>query len=52
MHVYFTGTRQRNGHLPAHHLDFLAAGGYVLAPPSPSPASPTGSCGNPAAAAP
>ena len=34
MHAYFTGTRQRNHHLPAHHLDFLAAGGYVLAPPS------------------
>jgi hypothetical protein len=30
----FTGTRQHNGHLPAHHLDFLATGGYVLAPPS------------------
>ena len=25
---------QRNGHLPAHHLDFRSAGGYVLAPPS------------------
>ena len=34
MHAYFTGTRQRCGHLPAHHLDFLATGGYVLAPPS------------------
>jgi Bifunctional DNA primase/polymerase, N-terminal len=34
MHAYFTGTRQHNGHLPAHHLDFLATGGYVLAPPS------------------
>jgi hypothetical protein len=34
MHVYFTGTHQRNGHLPGHHLDFLATGGYVLAPPS------------------
>jgi hypothetical protein len=34
MHAYFTGTHQRNGHLPAHHLDFLATGGYVLAPPS------------------
>lgn len=34
LHAYFTGTRQRNGHLPAHHLDFRSAGGYVLAPPS------------------
>jgi hypothetical protein len=34
LHAYFTGTHQRNGHLPAHHLDFLATGGYVLAPPS------------------
>ena len=34
LHAYFTGTSQRNGHLPAAHLDFRAAGGYVLAPPS------------------
>ena len=34
LHAYFTGSHQRNGHLPAHHLDFRAAGGYVLAPPS------------------
>ena len=34
MHAYFTGTHQRNHHLPAHHLDFRATGGYVLAPPS------------------
>ena len=34
LHAYFTGTGQRNGHLPAHHLDFRSAGGYVLAPPS------------------
>ena len=34
MHAYFTGTYQRNHHLPAHHLDFRATGGYVLAPPS------------------
>ena len=34
MHAYFAGSDQRNGHLPAHHLDFRSAGGYVLAPPS------------------
>jgi hypothetical protein len=33
-HVYFAGSQQRNGHLPAHHLDFRSKGGYVLAPPS------------------
>ena len=34
MHLYLTGSTQRSGHLPASHVDFLAAGGYVLAPPS------------------
>lgn len=34
LHAYFTGTVQRSGHLPAHHLDFLSSGGYILAPPS------------------
>ena len=34
LHAYFTGTTQHNGHLPEHHLDFLSAGGYILAPPS------------------
>ncbi len=34
LHVYFTGTQQRNGHLPAHHLDFRSTGGHILAPPS------------------
>jgi hypothetical protein len=34
LHVYFPGTTQRCGHLPGHHLDFRAAGGYILAPPS------------------
>jgi Bifunctional DNA primase/polymerase, N-terminal len=34
LHAYFTGTAQRNGHLPTHHLDFRSRGGYVLAPPS------------------
>jgi hypothetical protein len=34
LHAYFTGSDQRSGHLPAHHLDFRSHGGYVLAPPS------------------
>jgi hypothetical protein len=34
LHAYFTGSLQRNGHLPAHHVDFRSAGGYVLVPPS------------------
>ena len=34
LHAYFTGSDQRNGHLPAHHLDFRSRGGYVLTPPS------------------
>lgn len=34
LHVYFTGSSQSSGRLPSHHLDFKAAGGYVVAPPS------------------
>jgi Bifunctional DNA primase/polymerase, N-terminal len=34
LHVYYAGTGQGCGALPRHHLDFKAAGGYVLAPPS------------------
>jgi len=34
LHVHFAGTGQDCGRLPRHHLDFKAAGGYVLAPPS------------------
>jgi hypothetical protein len=34
LHAYFTGTAQRNGHLPAHHIDFRSTGGYILTPPS------------------
>jgi hypothetical protein len=34
MHLYYPGTEQASGRLPDRHLDFKAAGGYVLAPPS------------------
>jgi hypothetical protein len=34
LHVYFSGSGQRSGHLPACHIDFLSKGGYILAPPS------------------
>jgi hypothetical protein len=34
LHVYFAGSAQRCGRLPGCHLDFRAAGGYVLVPPS------------------
>jgi len=34
LHAYFTGSDQRNGHLPSCHLDFRSRGGYVLTPPS------------------
>jgi hypothetical protein len=34
LHLYFAGTSRRTSHLPAAHVDFLAAGGYVLSPPS------------------
>jgi hypothetical protein len=34
LHSYFAGSEQPSGRLPRHHLDFKAAGGYVLAPPS------------------
>lgn len=34
LHAYYAGTSQPCGALRAHHLDFKAAGGYVLAPPS------------------
>jgi Bifunctional DNA primase/polymerase, N-terminal len=33
-HLYYQGTAQRNGALPARALDFRATGGYVIAPPS------------------
>jgi Bifunctional DNA primase/polymerase, N-terminal len=34
LHAYYTGTSQPSARLPALHLDFKAAGGYVIAPPS------------------
>ena len=34
LHIYFAGSSQASGRLPRRHLDFKAAGGYVLAPPS------------------
>ena len=34
LHLYYAGTGQSCGKLPAHHLDFRSRGGYVLAPPS------------------
>jgi Bifunctional DNA primase/polymerase, N-terminal len=34
LHAYYAGTGQACGRLPAHHLDFKAAGRYVIAPPS------------------
>ena len=41
LHAYFTGTDQRNGHLPDCHLDFRSRGGYVSPRPPRSAASPT-----------
>jgi hypothetical protein len=34
IHIYFAGTGQRCGSLSRLHVDFKAAGGYVIAPPS------------------
>jgi hypothetical protein len=34
IHGYFAGSDQACGRLKAHHIDFKASGGYVIAPPS------------------
>jgi hypothetical protein len=34
LHVWFAGTGQQCGRLPGLHIDFKAAGGLVLVPPS------------------
>ncbi|MEV4183095.1 bifunctional DNA primase/polymerase [Streptosporangium canum] len=34
LHAYYPGTAQACGSLPKHFIDFKAAGGYVLVPPS------------------
>lgn len=34
LHAYFRGTTQSSGRIPGQYVDFKAAGGYVLAPPS------------------
>ncbi|MDA8323385.1 MAG: bifunctional DNA primase/polymerase [Actinomycetota bacterium] len=34
LHLYYAGTDQGCGKLPAQHLDYRSRGGYVLAPPS------------------
>ena len=34
LHAYYRGTTQRNGHLPAHLIDFRSTGGYVVTAPS------------------
>lgn len=34
LHLHYPGTTQRNGSIRGQHLDFRAAGGYVLLPPS------------------
>ena len=34
LHAYYPGSSQRSSRIPGEHVDFKAAGGYVLAPPS------------------
>ena len=45
LHAYYAGTSQPSGRLVRYYLDFKAAGGYVLAPPSFVEADDTGPAG-------
>ena len=52
LHAYFTGTTQRNGHLPDHHLDFRSPAATSSPRPPTSAATPTSSSRPPAPTAP
>lgn len=52
LHAYYAGTSQRNGSIRKQRLDFRAAGGYVLAPPSIVGGRPYELAGTPGGAAP
>ena len=52
LHAYFTGTGQRNGHLPDHHLDFRSPAATSWPRPPTSAATPTSSSRPPAPTAP
>jgi Bifunctional DNA primase/polymerase, N-terminal len=38
IHMYYRGTDQHNGSIRGQHIDFRSKGGYVVAPPSSTPA--------------
>ena len=52
LHAYFTGTAQRNGHLPAQHLDFRSPAATSWPRPPTSAATPTSSSRPPPPTAP